>query len=107
RINPSDLSTDAEFLRRVSLDLVGVQPTIEDLRAFLADTSPDKRDQAIEKLLARPEFVDHWSLKWGDLLQNSRRYMPEESMYAFRDWLRYAVASNMPLDQFAREVLTG
>lgn len=107
RMNPADLASDAAFLRRVSLDLIGVQPAPGELRAFLADSTADKRDRAIEQLFARPEYVDHWSLKWGDLLQNSRRYMPEESMFAFRDWLRHAVSSNMPLDQFAREVLTG
>jgi len=121
RTNPSELSTDEEFLRRVYLDLIGVQPSVEELRAFVDSPHPypsppggegkgvrgDKRDQVIEKLFARPEFVDHWSLKWGDLLQNSRRYMAEESMFAFRTWIRHAVASNMPLDKFARDVLTG
>jgi hypothetical protein len=107
RMNPSELSSDAEFLRRVSLDLVGVQPTVDELRGFLADPAPDKRDQVVEKLFGREEFVDHWSLRWGDLLQNGRRYMTEESMYAFRDWLRNAVSSNMPLDKFARELITG
>jgi hypothetical protein len=107
RINPSELSSDAEFLRRISLDLIGVQPAAAEVRAFLANTAADKRDRVIEELFARREFVDHWSLKWGDLLQNSRRYMAEESMYAFRDWIRHAVASNMPLDRFARECLTG
>lgn len=107
RMNPSELSSDAEFLRRVSLDLIGVQPTPDDLKAFLADTATDKRDRAIEKLFARSEFVDHWSHRWGDLLQNGRKFMAEESMFAFRDWLRHAVSSNLPLDKFAREVLTG
>ena len=107
RMNPSELSTDAAFLRRVSLDLIGVQPAPLELREFLADTSPDKRDRAIERLLERPEYVDHWSLKWGDLLQNSRRNMPEDSVFAYRDWLRHAVAANMPPDEFAREVITG
>jgi hypothetical protein len=107
RMNPSELSTDAEFMRRVHLDLIGVQPTADELRAFVADTSADKRDRLIDRLFARPEFVDYWSLKWGDLLQNSRRYMPEDSMFAFRDWLRHAVSSNMPLDEFARQVMTG
>jgi hypothetical protein len=107
RMNPSELAGDAEFLRRVSLDLIGVQPTAAELRAFLADPAPDKRDRAVEQLFTRDEFVDHWSLRWGDLLQNSRRYMTEESMYAFREWLRHAVSSNMPLDRFARELITG
>ena len=54
------------------LDLIGVQPKPDEVRAFLADTDPKKREKVVDALFERPEFVDHWSLKWGDLLQNSR-----------------------------------
>ncbi|HND54677.1 MAG TPA: DUF1549 domain-containing protein, partial [Pirellulaceae bacterium] len=106
RIAPSPLTSDERFLRRVSLDLIGLQPTPAEVRAFVADTDPQKRVKAIDRLFERPEFVDHWSLKWGDLLQNSRNVLSPSSVYLFREWIRGAVASNMPLDEFARRLLT-
>lgn len=106
KIAPSPIAGDEEFLRRVSLDLIGVQPTPEEVRAFLADTDAAKRQKVVDALLARPEFVDHWSLKWGDLLQNSRSVVSQPSVYLFREFLRSAVASNMPADEFARRILT-
>lgn len=106
RIRPSELATDAEYLRRVYIDLIGLQPAPDEVRSFLADGAPDKRERVVDALFARPEFVDHWSLKWGDLLQNGRSRLSEEAMWSFREWIRGAVASNMPLDQFARELVT-
>lgn len=106
KITPSPLSGDEEFLRRVFLDLIGVQPRPDEIRAFLTDKSPKKREQLIDSLFQRPEFIDHWSLKWGDLLQNSRTTASAQSVYLFREFIRGAVASNMPLDEFARKVLT-
>lgn len=106
KVTPSDISGDEEFLRRVHLDLIGLQPTADEVRKFLADPNPSKRQAEIDVLFARPEFVDHWSLKWGDLFQNSRVRLSEPAVYAFREWLRGAVASNMPMDEFARRLLT-
>jgi hypothetical protein len=106
QIVPSPLARDEEFLRRVYLDLIGVHPKPDEIRAFLADTHAKKRDKVIDALLERPEYVDHWSLKWGDLLQNSRNSVSSPSVFLFREFLRGAVASNMPLDELARTILT-
>jgi hypothetical protein len=106
KITPSPLADDEEFLRRVCLDLIGVQPKPDEVRAFLADKSSAKRAKVVDALFERPEFVDHWSLKWGDLLQNSRERASAQSVYLFREFLRGAVAENMPLDEFARKILT-
>ncbi len=106
RIAPSAMADDSMFLRRLYLDLIGVQPKPDEIRAFLADPSSDKREKVVDALFVRSEFVDHWSLKWGDLLQNSRTRLSEPAVYAFRQWIRSAVASNMPLDEFARSILT-
>jgi hypothetical protein len=106
RIAPSELCTDAEYLRRVYIDLIGIQPTPQEVKAFLADPSPDKRAKVVDTLFARPEFADYWALKWGDLLQNSRSRLSEQAMWSFREWIRSAMASNMPLDEFARRILT-
>ncbi len=107
RVAPSPLAPDDRFLRRVYLDLIGVQPKPEELAAFLADTAPDKRVKVVDALFKRPEYIDRWSLKWGDLLQNSRANLNEPAVYSFREWIRTAIASNMPLDEFARRVLSG
>ena len=106
-VRPAAIVDDAGLLRRVSIDMIGIQPAPEEVQAFLADKDPAKRDKLIERLFAREGFVDQWSLKWGDLLQNSRTKLSDPAVYAFREWLRDAVATNRPLDQFAREVLAG
>jgi hypothetical protein len=106
RVQPSAMVDDAGFLRRVSLDLTGQLPAPEAVRAFLADTSPAKRSRAIEKLIASPAYVDHWTLKWGDLLQNSRKYLGEKGAYEFREWIRASIERNQPYDQMVREMLT-
>ena len=106
-IKPSDLADDATFLRRIYLDLTGIQPTAEEVRSFLADADPNKREKTVDVLFQRSEFVDQWSLKWGDLLQNSRNRLSEPAVFAFREWIRGAVASNMPLDDFVRKILVG
>jgi hypothetical protein len=110
RIPPSELSSDAEFMRRVFLDTIGVMPTPDEARAFLADNRPDKRARLIEHLLQRPEFVDHWSLFLGDLLQNRKERDHDvrgtKGVRGFHAWLRQQVAVNRPWDELARAVLT-
>jgi hypothetical protein len=106
RINPSEVADDAVFLRRVYLDLIGIQPKPEEVEAFLVNPAADKREKVVDALFARNEFVDWWSLRWGDLLQNSRNTASDPAVYAFREWIRAAVASNMPMNVFAREILT-
>jgi hypothetical protein len=102
---PSGRSTDSEFVRRVYLDVTGVLPTSDETRAFVWDRDPQKREKLIDALLERPEYVDFWTMKWGDLLRSSRRILSEKGMYALHRWIRQSVAENKPWDQFAREVL--
>jgi hypothetical protein len=106
RIPPSPLCSDAEFLRRVYLDTIGLLPTPEELQQFLADPSPDKRARWIDRLLDRPEFVDYWAYKWSDLLLISSRKLPQPAVWAFYQYVRQSVADNKPWDRFAREILT-
>jgi hypothetical protein len=108
KIQPSPAAGDTEFLRRVSLDLIGLPPTPEEIRAFAADKSETqaKRARLIDRLMARPEYVDHWAVKWGDLLQSSRRYLGDKGMWEFREWIRDSIAANKPYDQMVRELLT-
>jgi len=108
KIQPSPLADDAAFLRRVSLDLTGLLPPPEAVRAFVADPAPSrvKRSKMIDRLIASPAYVDHWTVKWGDLLQTSRKYLGEKGAYEFQQWIRDSVASNKPYDKLVHELLT-
>jgi uncharacterized protein DUF1549 len=106
RILPSELASDEEFLRRVYEDSIGILPTPAEVRAFLADKRPDKRARLIDELLERPEFVDFWTYKWGDLLRVNRETLTEKGMWSFYSWVRDNVAQNKPWDQMVREVIT-
>ncbi len=108
KIEPSGLSSDEEFLRRVSLDLTGLPPSAEDVRAFVADTAPprQKRDVVVDKLIGSPEFIEHWSNKWADMLQVNSKFLGAEGANVFRGWIRQQVEKNTPYDQFVRTILT-
>lgn len=108
KILPSGLCTDAEFLRRVSLDLTALPPSSAEARAFLADSreSSVKRQAKIEELLDSPGYVDHWTHKWSDLLLSNRKFIKEQGVWGFRNWIRQAVAENQPYDQFVYELMT-
>ncbi len=107
-IAPSALCPDEEFLRRASLDAIGTLPTPEEVLAFLADKSPDKRDRLIDRLLERGEYASYWANQWGDLLRVKRGGQEglKAGTFAFSGWLRSAFAQNMPYDQFVRAILT-
>lgn len=104
-LKPSGRSSDTDFLRRAYLDVIGLLPTPEEVRTFVADRDPKKREKLVDALLARPEYVDFWTMRWGDLLRSSRRILSEKGMYTFHHWIRQSVAENKPWDQFARELL--
>jgi hypothetical protein len=108
KIQPSPPTDDATMFRRVSLDLTGRLPSPESVRAFLDDPTPSrmKRTKMIDRLITSPEYVDHWTVKWGDLLQSSRKYLGEKGAYEFQQWIRDAIASNRPYDKLVRELLT-
>jgi hypothetical protein len=105
-ILPSDLSDDAEYLRRVYLDVIGTLPTAGEARRFLADKRQDRRTRLVDELLRRPEFADYWGLKWADLLRVDRQALGHKQAYAFYRWICQSLADNKPLDRFAREILT-
>jgi hypothetical protein len=105
RVNPSAVCDDTTFLRRAYLDLLGVVPTAETARAFLANAAPNKREQLVERLLQRAEFADFWALKWADLLKIEERQLDTKGMQVFHQWIRESIAANKPLDQFARELI--
>src|SRR5207247_10623923 len=97
---------DAEYLRRVYLDVIGTLPTADEARRFLADKRPDRRARLVDELLERPEFADFWALQWADLLRVDRQTLGPKRAYAYYPSIRSGLAANRPLDQFARELLT-
>jgi hypothetical protein len=109
QVNPSELCSDADFLRRVYLDLIGIPPTPEEVRAFLGDARETqlKRREVVDKLLDRPEYVDFWTLRWADLMQVNRKYLGEKGVWSFNSWLRHQVASDRPWNETAYDLVTG
>lgn len=108
-IQPAARCSDEMFLRRACLDVIGALPRPAEVTAFINDKSPDKRNQLIDKLLARPEYADYWSMKWCDVLRVKSEHpinLWPNAVQAYHHWIRAALASNMPYDQFARELLT-
>jgi hypothetical protein len=107
RMRPSDLCSDEVFLRRVYLDTLGVLPTADQARAFLADRDPAKRGRLIDRLLRRPEFADFWALKWCDLLRAEEKVLDRKGVTVFHHWVRQAIEDGKPLNEFARELIAG
>jgi hypothetical protein len=103
---PSPPCSDAEFIRRAFLDTLGLLPTPDETRVFLADASPDKRNQLIETLLARSEYVDYWTYKWSDLLLVNSAKLKPPAMRAYSKWIRRHVAAGTPWDAMVRELVT-
>lgn len=104
-LQPSGLANDGMFLRRVFLDIIGTLPTAEEARAFLADTSPDKRKGIIDKLLQRDEYADYWALLWADLLRVDRHKIEFRGAVSMTRWLRRQFKENTPYDIFARRIV--
>ena len=98
------LSSDDEFVRRVYLDATGLPPSTADVRAFVADRSPGKRDRLIDDLLARDEFAEQWAWHWGDLLRMSNEAGPGAN--AFHYWFKEQLKVDRPYDRFVHDVLT-
>jgi len=109
-IVPSSPTDDATFLRRASVDICGTLPTRDEVNEYLNDTSPDKRERLIDRLLNRPEYASYFTLKWADILQNRGAGYATSKQRAgttlFASWIRDSVESNKPYDQFVSEILT-
>jgi len=107
RITPSGICDDNTFIRRAYLDVIGGLPTAEAVAIFVADKSPAKREKLIDELIARPEFVRIWVMKWAELLQirtqNNRFYYKNAVLYF--EWLRDQFEQNQPMDKIVRELL--
>jgi hypothetical protein len=106
RITPSGTCTDEAFLRRVFLDVVGTMPTVEDYQKFMANPSPKKREELVDELLTRKEFVELWVLKWAELLQiRSSNQMSYKATLLYYNWLQDRIARNVPVNEWVIELL--
>lgn len=103
---PSDQASDADFLRRTHIDIIGTLPTAGEARAFLTSTEPNRRARLVDELLKRPEYATYWALKWSDLLRVDRDILGHQSAYAYYRWIRESFARNKPIDRFVYEILT-
>jgi len=108
-IAPAKPCSDGVFLRRAYLDVIGTLPTAEEARQFLNDATGDKRRKLVDRLLAREEFVDYWTMKWCDLLRVKSEFpinLWPNAVQAYHRWIRTCVKENVPYDRFVREMLT-
>lgn len=107
RLTPSPRCDDATFIRRVTLDLIGLLPTPEESAAFIDDDAPDKRARLIDRLLERREFVDQWVMHWAELLQiRSNNEISYKAALRYFEWLRANFSNDVPLDEMVRRILT-
>ncbi|MCB1237198.1 MAG: DUF1549 domain-containing protein, partial [Verrucomicrobiae bacterium] len=108
KIEPSGLCSDEEFVRRAYLDLTGLPPAPDRVVSFAADKRPAraKRDALVDELVGSPEYVEHWTNKWADMLQVNSKFLGREGAAVFREWIRGQVEKNTPYDQFVRTILT-
>jgi hypothetical protein len=107
RLWPSPPADDATFLRRVAIDVTGTLPTPAEVRDFVADPDPAKRDRLIDRLLADGAHVDLWAQRWGDVFRVSREWLGERAAWTFHNYLRDRIARNVPWDEVVRELVAG
>lgn len=106
RIAPSAVCSDEVFLRRAFIDLNGMLPSVEEYKSFMANKSPDKREQLVKDLMDRKEFSELWVLKWAELLQiRSSNQVSYKATLLYYNWLQDRIGRNVPLNQWVQELL--
>ncbi len=109
RILPSGICSDQEFLRRCYVDIVGLLPSSQDVKSFVADANPKKRENLVDTLLGRKEFTEMWVMKWSELLQmkstdnNTGAYYKNVLLYY--NWLSDRIGKNVPMNKIVEELL--
>lgn len=110
-LHPSPEATPPELLRRLSLDLIGLPPSPEQVAEFEADRGPEAYERQVDRLLSSPSFGEHWARQWLDLARyaDSAGYAddPDRTIWAYRDWVVRAFNDNMPIDRFTVEQIAG
>ncbi|HMF16392.1 MAG TPA: DUF1549 domain-containing protein, partial [Gemmataceae bacterium] len=105
-IQPSELCSDQEFIRRATMDVCGVLPTAQEVKTFLDSKDKDKRAKLIDALLERDEYSDFWTLKWSDVFRSTRKTIQLKGTFVFQKWLRGHITKNTPLDKVIHDVIT-
>lgn len=106
RMLPSGQCTDEEFLRRVTIDIIGQLPTEAEYDAFMQDSSSDKRAKLINNLLERKEFSEIWAMKWAQLLMiKSTNQVSYKAAFQYSSWLTNQFANNVPIDEIVRQLI--
>ncbi|MFK5923385.1 MAG: DUF1549 and DUF1553 domain-containing protein [Verrucomicrobiota bacterium] len=104
---PSPQSDDATFLRRVTVDIAGRLPTLDEAKAFISSKAPKKRASKINDLLDSPDYADHFAGKWAAILRNKRSTPGHtRGTYLFHSWIRDSLMQNKPYDQFISQIIT-
>jgi hypothetical protein len=108
RLPASPVCDDATFIRRVTLDIAGRLPTLDEAKAFLAETDSAKRDRLVDRLLAGSDYADHFAMKWSAILRNTRTNddLHRHGSYVFHEWIRRQIDENVPYSEFVRSLLT-
>jgi len=106
QILPSELCTDAEFLRRAYLDTTGRLPSLSESQAFLDDKDQKKREKLIDKLVDSADFAAFWTMKWSDILRSNSKKLNGTGVHKFRQWIYNSIRHDKPVDRMARELLT-
>lgn len=103
----SEVSSEQSFLRRVTVDIAGRLPSVDETESFLASDSPKKRAELVDRLLDSTDHAEYFANKWSAILRNKRRAEYEKTAtFGFYDWIRGSILDNKPYDEFVREILT-
>ncbi|MGI9473118.1 MAG: DUF1549 and DUF1553 domain-containing protein [Rubripirellula sp.] len=105
-VKPSSVVSDEVFLRRVYPDVIGRLPTVQETRAFLDSTEPEKREVLVDHLLDQPEYADHWAGYWADLLRPNPYRVGIKAVLNYDNWIRSQFRENVSYDEFARQLIT-
>jgi len=107
-VPPSPLCDDSTFLRRVTIDIAGRLPTLEETQAFLAELDANKYERLVDRLLASGDYADTFASKWSAVLRNRRQTPKDDAKpsIAFHGWIRESLNKNIPFDEFVRGVVT-
>jgi hypothetical protein len=107
-VRPAHPCSDAVFLRRAHLGVIGTLPSEQEAKTFLSSQDPDKRSALVDRLLEREEFADYWAMKWSDLLRVKSEFpinLWPNAVQAFHRWIRTSIKENMPYDRFVGAML--
>ena len=113
RILPSGLCSDEEYVRRAYIDVIGIYPPPGEIRTFLADQNPKKREALIDSLTQRKEFTELWVMKWAELLQirsgiagNNNQPPFYKNALLYYNWIAERIGKNIPLDEIVKELVS-